>query len=113
MKIILGIVLLLLSVAVAAAQDDRCDQAESRKEVQRLTETGAIVSMEAFPPYVTVVVDERRWSRSTFEAKKAMAQQIDCATAGPGNVMLRRVMFRSNKDNQVLGLYSGNVLTGQ
>jgi hypothetical protein len=106
MKALLGIFLLFLSGAVAPAQDYQCNQEQSQLEIQKLTDAGAIVSIDRFPPYVTVVVEERRWSRTNFDAKKAIAQHVDCATAGPDNNMLRTVIFRSNGDNRELGAYS-------
>ena len=105
-----GIIVLLLSTAVAAAPVGVCDQEQSRQEIQKLTDAGAILSIDRFPPYVTVVVDERRWALSNFDMKRAMAQDVDCAVAGPNNNMLRTVMFRSNRDNQVLGEYSRSEL---
>jgi hypothetical protein len=110
MKQLLGILGLFLLVASAMAQEAKCDQDASRKEVQKLTTAGTIISIGQFPPYVTVIVDQRRWSRSSFEEKTAMAQHVDCDMAGPNNVMLRTVVFRSNKDNQELGIYSRNEL---
>ena len=103
MHVPFGIFVLILSTAVAAAEEGECDQERSRQEIQRLTDSGAILSIDRFPPYVTVVVDERRWRRSNFAAKRAMAQHADCAMAGPSDNMLRTVIFRSNRDNQVLG----------
>ena len=105
-----GIIALLLSTAVAAAREDECDQEQSRQEIQRLTDTGAILSIDRFPPYVTVVVDERRWALSNFGMKTAMAHHVDCAVAGPSNTMLRTVIFRSATGNQVLGEYSRSEL---
>ena len=110
MKALLGTFLLFLSGAVAPAQDYECDQEQSRLEIQRLTDAGTIVSVDRFPPYVTVVVEERAWSRSSFEAKKVIAQHVDCAIAGAGSTMLRTVIFRSNRDTRVLGTYSRNEL---
>ena len=110
MKALVGTFLLFLSGAVALAQDYQCDQEQSRLEIQRLSDAGAIVSIDRFPPYVTVVVEERGWSRSNLDAKKAIAQHVDCAIAGVGNNMLRTVIFRSNRDNRVLGAYSRNEL---
>ncbi len=110
MKALVGIFLLFLSGAVAPAQDYQCNHEQSQLEIQKLTDAGAIVSIDRFPPYVTVVVEERRWSRSNFDAKKAIAQHVDCATAGPDNNMLRTVIFRSNGDSRKLGTYSRNEL---
>jgi hypothetical protein len=110
MKALLGAFLLFLSSAVAPAQDYQCDQEQSRLEIQRLTDAGAIVSVDRFPPYVTVVVEERGWSRSSFDAKKVIAQHVDCAIAEVGSTMLRTVIFRSNRDTRVLGVYSRNEL---
>jgi len=111
MKALLGTFLLFLSRAVGPAQDYQCNQDQSRLEIQKLTDAGAIISIDRFPPYVTVVVEERGWSRSNFDAKKAIAQHVDCAIAGLGDNMLRTVIFRSNRDNRVLGAYSRNELT--
>jgi hypothetical protein len=110
MKVLLGTFLLFLSGAVAPAQDYQCNQEQSRLEIQKLTDAGAIVSIDRFPPYVTVVVEERGWSRRSFDAKKGIAQHVDCATAELDNIMLRTVIFRSNRDNRVLGAYSRNEL---
>jgi hypothetical protein len=104
------VVVFLSSTAVAAAQEVKCDQEQSQQEIQKLTDAGAILSIDRFPPYVTVVVDERRWALSNFDTKRAMAQHVDCAAAGPSNNMLRTVIFRSNRDNQVLGEYSRSEL---
>jgi len=105
-----GIVVLLSLTAVAAAQEGKCDQEQSRQEIEKLTAAGAILSIDRFPPYVTVVVDERRWALGNFDTKRAMAQHVDCAAAGPSNNMLRTVFFRSNRDNQVIGEYSQSEL---
>ena len=102
--------LILSSTAVAAAQAGECNQEQSQQEIQKLTDAGLILSIDRFPPYATVVVDERRWTLSNFDTKKAMAQHVDCAVAGPSNNMLRTVIFRSNRDNQVLGDYSSSEL---
>jgi hypothetical protein len=110
MKPLLGIALLILSAAALAVQDRQCNQDASRQEVQKLTAVGMIISIGQFLPYVTAVVDRRRWSRSTLEQKTAMAHHIDCAIADPNSVMLRTIIFRSNKDNQALGVYSLNEL---
>ena len=107
---IVGHIPSVFSGAVAPAQDYQCDQEQARLEIQRLTDAGTIVSVDRFPPYVTVVVEERGWSRSSFEAKKVIAQQVDCAIAGVGSTMLRTVIFRSNRDTRVLGAYSRNEL---
>jgi hypothetical protein len=101
-----GIIVLLFSAAVASAQQGECDQAQSRQEIQKLTDSGTILSIDRFPPYVTVVVDERRWTLSNVEAKRAMAQHADCSMAGPGDTMLRTVIVRSNRSNQVLAEFS-------
>ena len=105
-----SVIVLLLSTAIAAGQKSECDQVRSRQEIQRLMDTGVILSMDRFPPYVTVVVDERRWALSNFEAKNTMAQHVDCATSEANDNMLRTVVFRSNKSNQVLARYSGGEL---
>jgi len=65
--------LLLLSGSISAAQDFKCEQDKSRAEVQRLTQAGTIVSVDQFPPFITVVVNDRPWGRLELEAKKAMA----------------------------------------
>src|SRR6266568_4953952 len=103
--------LLLLSGGISAAQDLACDQDKSRAEVQRLIQAGTIASVDQFPPFITVVVNDRPWSRLDLEAKKAMAQHVDCSMAGPGSTMLRTVLFRSKKDNRQLGVYSKGQLT--
>jgi hypothetical protein len=110
MKPLLSVLVLGLSVASGAAQEVKCDQEASRHEVQKLTTAGTIISIDQFPPYATAIVDQRRWNRSSFEEKTAMAQHIDCATVGPDNIMLRTVIFRSNRDNLELGIYSRNEL---
>ena len=69
-------------------------------------DVGLIRSIDRFAPYVTVIVDERRWALSNIETNRALAQHVDCAMAGPSDNMLRTVVFRSDKDNQVLGEYS-------
>ena len=66
------IVFLLSSTAVAAAQAGECDQEPSRKEIQKLTDAGLILSIDRVPPSVTVVVDERPWAPlSNFDTKKS------------------------------------------
>jgi len=106
MRVPFGIIVLLLSAEVASAQQSGCDQAQSRQEIQRLTDNGTILSIDRFPPYVTLVVDERRWTNSNIDAKRAMAQHADCSMAGPGDTMLRTVIVRSNRSNQILAEYS-------
>jgi hypothetical protein len=101
-----GIVLLLLSYASATAQE-RCNQDRARQDMQRLTDNGTIVSVGQFAPYVTVVVDEKRWRRIDNDTRRTMAQTIDCATVGANTQMLRIVTFRSAADNQPLGSFSG------
>jgi hypothetical protein len=110
MNPLLVILLLILLDANAAAQVEECDQEKSRQEVQRLTAAAVIISTAQFLPNVTAVVDQRWWSRSSLEEKAALARNIDCTIAGPNNIMLRSVIFRSNRDNQELGVYSQNEL---
>jgi hypothetical protein len=110
MQLLAGLIFLLLAIISAAAQDANCDQERSRAEVQRLTSSGAIMSISPFLPDVTVVVDERRWNRASAEERKAMARQVDCAVAGPPNGMLRRIVFRSSGGNQVIASYSSTEL---
>jgi hypothetical protein len=107
--LLLGILLLFLLGANAAAQLAECDQEKSRQEVQRLSTAGVIISTAQFLPYVTVVVDQRWWGRSSLEEKSAVSQHVDCAVAGPNSRMLRTVIFRS-RDNQELGVYSQDEL---
>jgi hypothetical protein len=111
MKVRLAVVILLFSVGTAAAQGASCNQAQSKQEVQRYIDAGTIISVSQFLPYITVTVDERSWSRLSAETKKALGQQVDCATVGPDNKMLRTVVFRANKTNQVLGKYTGGQFT--
>ena len=110
MNPLLIILLLVLLDANAAAQVEECDQEKARQEVQRLTTAAVIISTAQFLPNVTAVVDQRWWSRSSLEEKAALARNIDCTIAGPNNIMLRSVIFRSNRDNQELGVYSQNEL---
>ena len=110
MNPLLVILLLILLGANTAAQVGECDQEKSRQEVQRLSAAAVIISTAQFLPYMTVVVDQRWWSRSSLEEKAALARNIDCTIAGPNNIMLRSVIFRSNRDNQELGVYSQNEL---
>jgi hypothetical protein len=113
MQVLAGLILPLLAILSAAAQDAQCDQERSRQEVQRLTASGAIVSVSPFLPDVTVVVDERRWNRASAEERKAMAHHVDCAVAGPPNAMLRRIVIRSSGGNQVIASYSSTELMSQ
>ena len=110
MNPLLILLLFILLDANVAAQVEECDQEKSRQEVQRLSTAAVIVSTAQFLPNVTAVVDQRWWSRSSLEEKAALAHNIDCAVAGPNNIMLRSVIFRSNRDNQELGIYSQNGL---
>jgi len=103
-------VLLLVSGTVALAEDFRCDQDQSLQEVRRLIAAKTIVSVDVFLPNVTVVVEDRAWQRSDVPTKKAMAQNVDCATGGANNRMLHSVFFRSGKSNAQLGEFSGNEL---
>jgi hypothetical protein len=96
--------------SLARAQDFKCDQDQSLQEVRRLTSAKTIVSVDVFMPNVTVVVEDRAWQRSDLETKKAMAQNVDCATGGPNNRMLHSVYFRSSKSNAQLGEFSRNEL---
>jgi hypothetical protein len=99
-------IVFLLLTAVAAAQEGECDQEHSGQEIQKFRDAGLILSIDRFAPYVTVVVEERRWALSNFDTKRTMARDVDCAEAGPTNNMLRTVIFRSDRDNHVLGEYS-------
>lgn len=111
---LVGVVLpaaLLLGAELAAAQGTSCDQEQSRMEVQRLIEAGVILSVDQFPPLVTVRIDERGWARTDNERKKRMAQHIVCSIGGPADSMLRTVIFRAGKNNRELGIYSKNELT--
>ena len=111
LTIFIPLLLVLISGPVARAQQLTCDQAQAAQEVRKLTDAHTILSVDVFLPDVTVVVEERAWQRSPLEQKKAMAQTVDCATAGPDNRMLRTVLFRSNKTNRELAEYSHNELT--
>ena len=111
MKLGLTIAFVLFSSSLAAAQDFRCNQDASLEEVRRLTAAHIIVSVDVFMPNVTVVVEDRAWQRSDLATKKAMAQNVDCATGGPNNHMLHSIYFRSSKSNQALADFSGNELT--
>jgi hypothetical protein len=104
MNPLLGILLILSLDANAAAQVGECNQEKSRQEVQRLIAAGVVISTDQFPPNVTAVVDQRWWGRSSPEEKAALGRNIECASAGPNNGMLRSVIFR-NRDNQQLGVY--------
>jgi hypothetical protein len=110
MRPLLGLFLLLLSTAGASAQMSGCDQKQSRQEVDRLTASGTIISIDQFPPSVTVVVELRRWSRLSLDDKTALARNVECAIAGPSDTMLRTVIVRS-PDAQELGRYANNQLT--
>lgn len=109
MKVGSGSTLLLVFMA-AAAHAQSCDRDASRQEVQRLTTAGVIVSIDQFPPNVTVVVDERRWARNDPEAKRSIARHVDCAVTGASDNMLRRVIIRSRSESQVIGTYSASEL---
>jgi hypothetical protein len=100
-----------LSFEAAAAQERRCDQQQSIQEVHKLTEDRTIISVDVFLPNVTVVVEDRAWQRSALEEKRAIAHDIDCATAGPNNQMLRAIYFRSNRTNKELAAFANNELT--
>ncbi len=105
-----SLAVLLLCAGIAAAEDFACDQEQSRKEVQRLTDAKLIASVDQFPPLITVVVDERGWARTEIDRKKVMAQHIVCAIGGPADTMLRTVIFRA-RNNKQLGVFSRNQLT--
>jgi hypothetical protein len=111
MKLGLALAFVLFSSGLAAAQDLRCNQEQALEEVRRLTSTHVIISVDVFMPNVTVVVDDRAWQRTDVAAKKAMAQNVDCATGGPNNHMLHSIYFRSAKSNAALADFSGNELT--
>ena len=105
------LLMLVLLVHAASAQDLACEQEHSKEEVRRLTDAGTIISVDVFVPNVTVVVDDRAWQRSPLDRKKTIAHDVDCATAGPNNKMLRSVNFRSSETNRELATYSDNELT--
>jgi hypothetical protein len=109
MKIRLTTALALCWAGTASAQDS-CEQERSRREVQRLTQSGTIVSIDLFAPNVTVVVGERAWKHTDPATKKSIAQNIDCATFGADSRMLRSIYFRSNLRNEQLAEYSQNEL---
>ncbi len=109
MKVVSGIGLFVL-FAGTFAHAQGCDRDLSRQEVQRLTTAGTIVSVDQFPPNVTIVVDERRWGRADPEAKRAIARHVDCAVTGATDNMLRRVVIRSRGENQMIGTYSASEL---
>jgi hypothetical protein len=110
MRPLLGLLLLLLSTADASAQTSGCNQQQSQQEVDRLTASRTIISIDQFPPSVTLVVDPRRWSRLSLDDKAVLARNVECAIAGPGDTMLRTVIVRS-PDAQELGRYANNKLT--
>jgi hypothetical protein len=95
----------------ACAQDPTCDQGQSKQEIRRLTDAGTIVSVDAFLPNVTVVVDDRAWQRTPLDRKKAIAHDVECSTIGPDSRMIGSVYFRSGKTNKELATYSDNALT--
>jgi hypothetical protein len=99
---------LALLWATIAGAEDICERERSRQEVQRLTDTGTIISIDVFAPNVTVVVAERAWKHIDPATRNSMARDIDCATFGPDSRMLRSVFFRSNRSNEQLGEYSQN-----
>jgi hypothetical protein len=105
--------LVLLCAGAAYADDVQCDQERSRQEVARLTQARTIISVDVFMPNVTVVVEERAWQRADMAQKRALAGNVDCATAGPDNKMLRSVAFRSNRSNKQLGVFARGELTVQ
>jgi hypothetical protein len=110
LRYILALSGLLLSAASAWAQGSACNQQQSRQEVDRLTASGTIVSIDQFPPSVTVVVEPRRWGRLSLDDKTQLARNVDCAVAGPNDAMLRTVIVRA-LDAQELGRYANNQLT--
>jgi hypothetical protein len=101
----------IFSTELAGAQELSCDQSQSVQEVRKLTDARTIVSVDVFLPNVTVVVEDRAWQRTSTDEKKTIAHNIDCATAGPNNKMLRAIYFRSNKTNKELAQFSQNELT--
>jgi hypothetical protein len=111
MKIAVAAAIALLAGGSAAAQGFDCDQERSRQEVQRLTQSGIVVSVDPFVPDVTVVVEERAWKRADAAARKSIAQHIDCAVLGPKSSMLSSIFFRSNRSNRPLGEFSRGELT--
>lgn len=110
MKAQLTTVLFLLSASVAGAEEFKCDQERSRQEIRRLTDAGTIISIDVFAPNVTAVVSQRAWKRSDPTARQSIGRDIDCATFGADNKMLRSVIFRSNRSHEQLGEYSWNQL---
>jgi hypothetical protein len=110
MKIVGGVLLLCVAATLAAAQDTHCDREQARAEIQKLTDDRIIVSISQFLPYVTVVVDERRWARSDPGTQKAWAQSIACAALDPENPMFLTIVFRA-RDTTLLGTYSKKELS--
>ena len=52
-----------------------------------------------------------RYLSSEGELRESLlGHDIDCTLAGPDNIMLRSVVFRPNRDNQELGIFSQNEL---
>jgi len=110
----MGLLIWCLSAQIATAQPSEpstCDQQQSREQVQRLTDATTIVSIDQFPPYITVVVTERAWKKMNLDAKQALAFHVDCSIAGPDNPAFRVISIRSKTDNRQLAVYSQNHLT--
>jgi hypothetical protein len=107
----LATILVLLWCGFARADDFKCDQDQSRQEVARLTQARTVISVDVFMPDVTVVVDERAWQRAGVVQKKALAEHVECATAGPDSKMLGSVVFRSYRTNRQLGVFVRGELT--
>jgi hypothetical protein len=110
-QLAIGLLTWCLTVQMATAQPATCDQEQSRSEVARLTDAKTIVSIDQFPPYVTVVVTERVWKKMDADAKQALAFHVDCSIAGPDNSTPREVSIRSDADNRQLGVYAQSHLT--
>jgi len=106
-----GLVIWCLTAQMSAAQPATCNQEQSRDQVERLTNAMTIVSIDQFPPYITVVVTERAWNKMDLDAKQALAFSVDCSIAGPDNQAFREVSIRSKTDNRQLAVYSEHHLT--
>lgn len=105
MKVGAGYLLLCVTATLAAAQDFRCDQQQARAEIQKLTADRIVMSISQFLPYVTLVVDERRWARTEPGLQKAWAQSAACAMTDPENPMPLTVVVRA-RDTTLLQTYS-------
>jgi len=107
----IGFLIWCLSAQMSAAQPATCNQEQSQNQVQRLTGAMTIISIDQFPPYITVVVTERSWNKMDLDAKQALAFHVDCSIAGPDNPAFRVISIRSKTDNRQLAVYSQNHLT--